>query len=99
MWTRASVVEQLGAVAADPEVHRVGGDERGRLDLLDHVELQRRMDVAEEDQLGVAVALVELGLEVGEHAEPGVEGLAGGQVVGVLADPVEGLAGPALDAR
>ena len=90
---------EVGALDVDPEVHRVGRDERGRADLAEHVELERRIDVAEEDELGVAVRVGELGLEGREHAEPGVEGLAGREVGRVAADPVERLARRALDAR
>ncbi len=90
-------LHQVVALDVDPQVHRVGGDQHRGADLAEHVELEHRIDVAEQHQLCVLVRLVQLGLEVGEHAEPGVEGLAGRQVRGVAADPVERLAGRALD--
>ena len=64
-----------------------------------HVELERRIDVAEQHELRVAVGIADLGLERGEHAELGVERLARREIGRVLADPVERLALRALDAR
>jgi hypothetical protein len=43
---------------------------RGAAHLLEHVELQLRIDVAEEHPLRVAERVRDARLEVGEHAEP-----------------------------
>ena len=43
-------LEQIGTPALDPEVHRVARDELRLVDLRQHVELEPRIDVAEEHE-------------------------------------------------
>ena len=47
---RFSIAASALRLALDPEVHRVGDDEARRSDLLEHVELERGVDVAEQDE-------------------------------------------------
>ena len=71
---------------------------RGRSHLVEDLPLQHGIDVAEEDVLGPAVAVRDPRLEELEHVEVGADRLAGVEVVGVLALPVEGLPRRALQA-
>ena len=87
------------ALALDPVVHGVTHHQLGRLYLAQHVELQHRIDVAQEEVLGVAPAVGELGPEIGKHPEPGLQGLPALQVVAVLPLPAEALALGVLDPR
>ena len=89
-------LHQIVALDVDPQVHGVGCDQLRRANLAQHVELELRIDVAEQHELGILVRLGQLGLKVTEHAEPGIEGLAGREIRRVTADPVKGLAGRAL---
>ena len=84
--------EHVGAPRLDPEVHRVAGDELGRLHLPQHLELETRVDVGEEDVLGVGELRRDLRLEVREDAEAGLEGLGRVEVVAIAAPPAERLA-------
>ena len=69
----------------------------GLFDLLEDLELQRGVDVAEQHVGGVDVRLGELGAEVGEDVELRVERDAAHQVGVVAAGPAERLAGGALE--
>ena len=71
----------------------------GFVDLREHVELQPRIDVAEEDERRVAKLLGNLRPEVREHAEMRLERLGGVEVVAVAAAPAERRALGALEAR
>ena len=82
---------QLRRLAVDPEVHRVAGHDPRPLDLLEDLPLQHGIDVAEEDELRVAVAGGDLRLEELEDVEVGADRVAGVEVERVLALPVEGL--------
>src|SRR5690606_17809894 len=70
----------------------------GLLRLRKDVRLQARVNVAEQDILGLAICLGQLGAEVGEDVELSVERLARGEVRRILADPLEGLAARVFDA-
>src|SRR5690606_29697248 len=80
------------AAALDPEVHRIAGDEARALDLLEHVELQARIDVRQEDPFAGAKLLWNARREVGEHAEAGLQRVAVGEIEAVHARPAEALA-------
>src|SRR5207247_4184263 len=67
--------------------------------LIEDVELQLRIDVAEEDVLGVAEFFGDAWLEVGEDTEPCLERLAAIEVVGVARLPAERLARLPLHVR
>ena len=54
MSTRREQLEQRRLLALDPVVHRVAHDQRGPAHLVEHAELQLGIDVAEEEELGVA---------------------------------------------
>ena len=71
---------------------------RGLRTCVEHVELQRRVDVAEEQELRVAPRLGQPRLEVGEHVELRVERGARRQILRVAPLPAEGLALGALEA-
>jgi hypothetical protein len=90
--------ERVG-LPLDPEVHRVGDDELRSLDLLENLDLQGGVDVAEQDVVGVEVRLGELGFEIGEHVELRLERDAAHEVRVVAACPAEGLARRALEPR
>ena len=87
---------RLGDV--DPEVHRVGDDELGFGHLVEHLELQFRRDVGEEQVVGVAVMGRKLRGESFKNIERDGAGLAGVHVPHVFARPAEGFAGCALHA-
>ena len=91
--------EQIGAPALDPEVHRVARDELRLAHLAQHLELQARIDVAEEDERRVAELLGDLRREVREHAELRLERLGRVEVVAVAAAPAERLALGVLEPR
>ncbi len=82
----------------DPVVHCVAGNQVRLVDLVQHAELQLGIDVTQEDVAGVAERLGDLGLEVGEHPESGLQRLPVLQVVGVLPFPAEALTRLPLDA-
>ena len=88
----AQQLEQQIAFPLDPVVHRVAGDERRLLDLVEHAELQLGVDVSEEDILGVAELLGNARPEVGEDAEPGLERLAAVEIVRIARFPAKRLA-------
>ena len=67
---------EVAAGVLDPVRHGVGADELGSVELPQHALLEARMDVAEEADLGSAVRLGELRLELGEHVELEVERVA-----------------------
>ena len=89
---------QLGRRPLDPVVHRIKGHERRVADLLQHLELQRWVDVGEEDDGARPEAVRNPGLERLEHVEVGVDRLARVEVGAVLPAPAERLAGHALQA-
>src|SRR6185436_6955021 len=86
-------LEQLGAPALDPEVHRVTGNQPGLVDLREHIELESWIDVAEKDEWRRAELRRNLGAEVREHAEVRLEGFRHVEVVTVAAAPAEGAPG------
>src|SRR5206468_9727480 len=90
-------LEQLGAAALDPEVHRVAGDELRPLHLREHVELQARIDVPEEHERRAAKLLGDLGSEVREDTEVRLEGLSDVQIVAIAAAPSKGATFGALE--
>src|SRR5207247_5360312 len=73
--------------------------QRRLLHLVEYAELQLGVDVAEEQITRVTELRRQLGAEVGEDAEPGLERLAPGEVVGILRLPAERLARGLLHAR
>ena len=84
-------LDRLG-LGFDPEVHRIGGDQRGRFHLCQHLGLERGVDVGQEDDRRLAVRLVQLRREILEDVEVGRQGLGHGGVLAVPAGPAEGLA-------
>jgi hypothetical protein len=76
----------------DPQVHRVQADDARIRALLAHLALQVGLDVGQEDHVRRPGRPRQLGLPVGEHVELRVVGVAGVEVVLVLARPEEGLA-------
>ena len=95
----AEQLQQQVALGVDPVIHGVARDERRLFHLIEHAELQLGVDVAEEEVARIPELGRELGAEVGEHAQTGLEGLAARQVVGVLGLPAKRLARGLLHAR
>jgi len=95
----AEQLEQRLALPLDPVVHGIAHDQPGPFHLAQHAELELGIDVAQEDVLGGPEGFGDLGLEVGEHAESGLERLPALEIVAVLALPPEALARGALHAR
>ena len=85
-------LEQLVARDVDPQVHRIEGDEPRVGALLADLELEPRLDVGQKQHLGRAGRRRQLGLEVLEHVELGVQRLTGVEVPAVAALPEERLA-------
>jgi hypothetical protein len=77
----------------DPVVHRVERDQLRARDLLAHLDLQVRLDVAEEDEARRPRRIGELRLEVGEDVELRVERVRGVEIEVVAPAPEEGAAG------
>ena len=97
---RFSNSPQRRPLGADPEVHRVGHGERRPGALLEHLHLQLRRAVGQEQELAAAVTLGQDRIELGQHVQLHVERLAVVHVRQVLAPPAEGLAaGHDLQAR
>ena len=80
------------AFAFDPEIHRVAGDQRGPFHLLQHVQLQFRVDVAQKQQRRSPEGFGQCGPEGFEDVEFRVEGVRLVHLIRVLALPAEGLA-------
>src|SRR5207237_2872426 len=81
----------------DPVSHGGEGEGSWSAHLLEHPPLDLRKDVGEEDELAVREGRGDRGLPVAEHAEVGVDGLGGRQVMVVLAEPPKGPALRMLD--
>ena len=92
-------LEQRGAIAVDPMVHRVGADELDRMQLLEHARLQAGLDVREKHQLAVAVGLREARVELREHVELKIERVAHVHVFVVATAPAERCARHGLETR
>ena len=90
--------DQGRPLAADPEIHGVGGDQPRALHLSQDLELEAGVDVAEQQKGARAEGLRQLGSEVGEDVELGVQRGAAREVRRVAARPAEGLARRPLDA-
>ena len=84
-------VQNVGAAALDPEVHRVARDELGLFHLVQDVELKARVDVGEEEILGRTKLVRNLGAEMREYAEVCLEGFSRIEIVPVAAAPTERL--------
>jgi hypothetical protein len=90
-----SLFELLGG-AFDPVVHRVGGDKLGLLHLVEHFELQTRMDVGKKDKGAGSIALGQTRPEILKDVEMRVDRVAVVQVEAVLALPAECFSGDPL---
>ena len=84
--------------AIDPVIHGVAAGEADALHLAAHVGLQCRLDVGQEEKVGVFVLLGDAGLKSFEDVEVGVVGFRFVEVVGIGSAPAECLALRALDA-
>ncbi len=82
----------------DPEVHRVGQDELRRLDAVENLGLESRVDVAEEHDRRTPKRFRDLRLEAGEHVELRVERRPASEVGIVATCPAKRLSARALDA-
>src|SRR4051812_41390698 len=69
--------DNVRATALDPEVHRVAGNQPRFGDLREHLELEARINVSEEDERCAAELLGNLGTEIREHAEVRFESFRG----------------------
>src|SRR5688500_10639851 len=85
----AEELEEVGTPALDPEVHGVASDELRTGALLEHVELEARIDVGEKHEGRIPECLGNLRSEVREHSEPSFERLRRVQVVPVPPAPAE----------
>ena len=85
-------------VVLDPVIHGVAGDELHIGHGFADAALQDGIDVGEEEKLGVAVGVGNLGLECGEDVEIGLVGLGFVEIVEIGAFPEEAFAGGVLDA-
>src|ERR1700682_4699673 len=75
----------------DPEIHRVERHEPRTAALFEHIHLQLRLDVGEEEDVRRTMLLREEGTEAGEDVELCVAGLRHVQIEAVLAAPEERL--------
>ena len=83
----------------DPEVHRVAGNKARLVHLLEHLQLQARIDVGEKDERRVAELFGDLGAEIGEHAEVCLECLSRIEIVPVAPPPAKTRTGGLLESR
>lgn len=88
----AEQLHQLVPLGGDPEVHRVGDHESGVLHARQHLLLQRRVGVGEEDVLAVEELLGNLGGTLGEHVQVDLDRHRLVHVLDVRPVPAEGLA-------
>ncbi len=91
-------LKQRGAMVLDPIIHGVAGNELDAGHGLAHAALQNRIDVGEEEKIGVAVNLGDFGLEGREDIQFGVAGLRLVEIFEIGAFPEEALSRRALDA-
>src|SRR5450759_2492076 len=90
--------QQRRAEIVDPVIHRVAAGELDVAHLPAHAALQIGLDIAQEEIRLGAVALRQLGIEIGENVEIGPQGLAIVHIGRVLAGPEKRLAGDAIQA-
>ena len=91
-------LQQIRQCDVQPQVHRVGYDEFGPPHLVQHVKLERRRDVGQQDELGVLMRLRQFGRERLKHAQLGQQRAAIVHVRLVFARPVKRFAGQNLQA-
>ena len=94
-WRRVS--RRAGAEIVDPVVHGVAAGEMDVGHLGADTALEIGLDVAEEEVRLGTVAFRELGVEIGEDVEIGLEGLAVVHIGGVFSGPEEGFTGNAVE--
>ncbi len=87
----AQEIQDVGAPALNPEVHRVARDEFRLLDLAQDIQLQARIDVGEEEIGRRAKLFRNLRAEVREHTEVSLECLRGIEIVSVATTPAKRL--------
>ena len=90
-------LDEFGTAALDPEVHRVARDQLRLLHLVEHLQLQARIDVREKHERRTPELLGNLRAEVREHAEMRFECLGGVEVVPISAAPAEAAAFSAFE--
>src|ERR1035437_7402472 len=90
--------QQRRAEIVDPAIHGVAAGELDVTHLPAHAALQIGLDVAQKEIRLGAVALRQLGIEIGENVEIGAQGLAIVHIGRVLAGPEKRLAGDAIEA-
>jgi hypothetical protein len=83
-------LENIGTPALDPEVHGVAGDELRLGDLRQHVELEPRVDVAEEHERRRAELLGNLRSKVREDTQVCLQCFRDVEVVTIPAAPAKG---------
>src|SRR5215203_3329533 len=91
--------EQVGFFALDPVVHGVAHDKLRFLYLVEHAQLQLRVDVTEEKKSRRLEGRREFRLEVGENAKSSFQGFPTLEIVRVLTLPAEALAFSTLHSR
>jgi len=80
-------LEQLVPKSTNPIIHGVAADQAHAVHLLAHASLQRRLDITEQQIIGMAIAWRYLWREVGEYVQIGPHGGAVIHIVGVDALP------------
>src|SRR5579883_1329630 len=84
------------AFPLDPEVHGVERYERGAMHLLQNVELQGGVDIAQEHMGSIPIVRRQRGVKALEDIQTGIESVSHIHVVVVLANPAKRLAGSLL---
>ena len=89
---------QIFSRGLNPEIHRVGHDKARLLHLFEDVGLQRRRDVREQREIGLAIRLRQRRLKIFEHVERDRARLTRVQVPSVFARPAKSFSFDALHA-
>ena len=90
--------DQFRTTRLDPKIHGIHRDELRPLDLLEHLQLQPRIDVGQEDERRTPKLLGDFRREVREDAEMRFQRFRRIQIVSITPAPPETRPGRALDA-
>src|SRR5580704_938262 len=94
------ILQRLGEIfseTGDPEIHGIAAGKANTVHLFADLALQHRMNVGEEEELGIKIRLRNTRFEVLEDVELGEVGFRFIQIVEILSAPAKGLAGRALN--
>src|SRR6266480_2573708 len=80
---------QISARSLNPKIHRVGNDETRTFHLIEHMRLQRRRDVGQQNEIGLPIRFWQRGFEMFKDIERDRARFARVQVPRILAGPAK----------